>query len=185
MSLILLIDGYNIVAPVAAPGRRPDPAWLHRERQRLLDRLASHLDDALRSRCCVVFDSSRRSGDLPDRFDFRSIDVRFATDHPEADDLLEELIAAHSAPKRLAVVSSDHRVQSAANRRGATAFDAQPWLDDLLAGRLRLAPAAIPVSPPPPGECDDTAGDEKPDGAIRNDDVRGWMEAFGFDPPAS
>lgn len=181
MSLLLLIDGYNLVAPVAAPGRRPDPAWLHRERQRLLDRLASHLDAPLRSRSCVVFDSSRRPDDLPDRFDFRSIDVRFAIDHPEADDLLEELIAAHSAPKQLSVVSSDHRVQSAASRRGATAFDSQPWLDDLLAGRLRLAPAA----PPPPDQRGDGAGDEKPDGVLESDDLREWMEAFGFDPPAS
>ncbi len=49
------------------------------------------------------------------------------------------LIASHSAPKKLAVVSSDRRVQAAARRRGSLALDSQQWLDDLLDGKVRLA----------------------------------------------
>jgi len=178
MSLLLLIDGYNVVAPVAPPGRGVDPAWLQRERMRLLRRLAERLDDATRARTCVVFDATSPPLDRPSQFAFESIDVRFAVDYREADDLLEELIAAHSAPKQLAVVSSDHRVQAAGKRRGATAYDAQPWLDDLLEGRLKLA-----ASTPGTGIAGGLIEDPKPDTDISQKDLRDWMETFGFDPP--
>lgn len=140
MSLLLLIDGYNVLAPIAPPGRIVDPRWLHRERMRLLGRLASTLDESTRRKTCVVFDAASPPSDRADRFKHEGIDVRFAVEHAEADDLLEALIAAHSSPKRLAVVSSDHRVQAAARRRGATPYDSQPWLDDLIDGRVRLSP---------------------------------------------
>ena len=125
-----------------------------------------------------MFDATSPPVDRPSQFSFESIDVRFAVDYREADDLLEELIAAHSAPKQLAVVSSDHRVQAAANRRGATSYDAQPWLDDLLEGRLRLSALATGT-----GTAGGLTEDPKPDTDISQEDLRDWMEAFGFDPP--
>ncbi len=178
MSLLLLIDGYNVVAPVAPPGRHSDPAWLQRERMRLLDRLAEHLDESTRGRTCVVFDAANPPADRSRQFTHASIDVRFAVEYSEADDLLEELIAVHSAPKQLTVVSSDHRVQTAAARRGATTFDSQPWLDDLLEGRLRLAPAASAA-----GQGSDAIEDPKPDAEMTPDDLQHWLETFGFEPP--
>ena len=149
MSLLLLIDGYNVVAPIAPPrsplqsgNRSSDDGWLQRERMQLIQRLATHLSDDLCPRTCVVFDAANPPRDRPHQFRISGIDVRFAVGYPEADDLLEELIASHSAPKQLAVVSSDHRVQAAARRRNCAVFDAQPWLDDLLEGRVRLAARA-------------------------------------------
>jgi uncharacterized protein len=139
VSLLLLIDGYNVVAPVASPGRRPDPNWLQRERMSLLDRLVAHLDEQTLQRTCVVFDAANPPADRPHQFSFHGMEIEFAVDYPEADDLLEELIASHSAPKTLAVVSSDHRVQAAAKRRGAACFESQSWLDDLLDGNVGLA----------------------------------------------
>lgn len=180
MSLILLVDGYNVVAPVAPPGRMPDPHWLQRERDQLLRRLVKHLDDSVRNRTCVVFDSANPPSDRPSEFEVAGIQVRFAVDYPEADDLLEEIIAAHSAPKSLAVVSSDHRVQAAAKRRGSQTFEAQNWLDNLLDGRIGLATPPTggagqgSVSGPPGGH-----GSDKPD-AVDNDDVQRWMNDFGF-----
>ena len=35
MTLLLLIDGYNLAQPIA-PVRRPDPRWLQRSRESLL-----------------------------------------------------------------------------------------------------------------------------------------------------
>lgn len=176
MSLLLLIDGYNVVAPVAPPGRSPDAAWLRRERKRLLDRLAEHLDDDTRARTCVVFDAADPPPDRPHRFTYSTIEVRFAVGYPEADDLLEELIAVHSAPKRLAVVSSDRRVQAAAARRSCAIFDSQPWLDDLLEGRLRLARRSSGTE----FEVDDATA-EKPADAVPPEDIGTWLDLFGID----
>ncbi|MEM9588113.1 MAG: NYN domain-containing protein, partial [Planctomycetota bacterium] len=142
-SLQLLIDGYNVVAPVAAPGRGGDANWLYRERERLLNRLAEGLPRSVRSRTCVVFDAASPPRDRADRFEHQEMDVRFSAGYAEADDLLEELISQHSSPKRLIVVSSDHRIQTAAKRRGATAMDSDVWLDRLLSGRVQLASGEV------------------------------------------
>ena len=139
MSLLLLIDGYNVVSPVAPPSRNPDANWLHRERMLLIDRLTNHLDEDTRKRTCVVFDAANPPPNRPNEFSMNHITVRFAVGYPEADDLIEELIAAHHSPKQLAVVSSDHRIVAASGRRGAKCFDSQPWLDDLLDGKVCLA----------------------------------------------
>lgn len=173
VSLLLLIDGYNVIPPVAPPGRGADDHWLHRERMQLIDRLWQHLDDRVRRRTCVVFDARQPPRDRSARYELKDIRVWFAVGYPEADDLLEESIAAHSAPKQLAVVSSDHRVQAAARRRGATAFDSDVWLDQLMDGKVRLAPS---VQAKISGEGQGS-GDAKPE---VGGDVDGWMEEFGF-----
>ncbi|MFK8113743.1 MAG: NYN domain-containing protein [Rubripirellula sp.] len=175
MSLLLLVDGYNVVAPVAPPAGRADPKWLQRERMQLLQRLVEFLDAETRSRTCVVFDAANPPPDRPDQFQFHGIEVRFAIDYPEADDLLEELIAAHSAPKTLAVVSSDHRVQAFAKRRGSLALDSQAWLDDLLESRVILA---VRPKRKEQGNRDDE--DRKPPQKNDDQDVEGWMREFGF-----
>lgn len=180
----LLIDGYNVVAPVAPPrnpGSRTGPSattgnehWLQRERMQLLARLARHLDPDLCGRTCVVFDANDPPRDRPSQFRIHGIDVRFAVDHPEADDLIEEIIAGHSVPKTLTVVSSDHRVQAAAKRRGATPVDSQPWLDDLVDGKWRLVGEPAASSDPP--------SIDKPE-VQDADDVNAWLREFGFKDP--
>lgn len=198
--MLLLIDGYNLIAPVAPPGRRPrsgrgptpgrrsgrygGPAgsppnhdWLRQERRRLLNRLARNLDAELAAQTVVVFDAARPLPQHAARQRVAGLDVRFAVDHAEADDLIEELIAAHHSPKRLSVVSSDHRLQVAAARAGAVAFDSQPWLDALLEGRLLLA---IPW--PPAGAVARQAPRGKGDAVARHD-VAQWLRLFGLAPP--
>ena len=174
MSLLLLIDGYNVLAPVAPP-RNPDPQWLQRERSRLIGRLIEHLEEQVRHRTCVVFDAANPPPDRPNQFSMDGIDVRFAVGYPEADDLLEELIAAHSAPKQLAVVSSDQRVQAAARRRGCLPLDAQAWLDELLDGVVRLAVkqrrgAGQGTDPSQPAA--------KPEPS--DEDTQAWLREFGL-----
>jgi hypothetical protein len=176
-SLLLLIDGYNVVAPSVPPARRGDANWLHRERMRLIDRLVKNLDEDVRERTAVVFDAANPPSDRPNRFTVSGIDIRFAVGYAEADDLIEEMIAAHSAPKRLAVVSSDVRIQTAASRRGCTTFASDVWLDDLLEGKPQLA-----IKPPRgAGQGSDRQpGDEKPQ-AVSDEDLQQWMQDFGFD----
>lgn len=174
----LIIDGYNVVAPVAAP-RFPDPMWLHRERMQLVERLAAHLDEETRPRTCVVFDAANPPPDRPSHFEMHGMTVRFAVDHPEADDLIEEMIASHSAPKSLAVVSSDQRIQTAARRRGAAVFDSQAWLDRLMDGKVDLAVSRPPLEN---DEAAESGNHFKPD-LVEGTDVEHWMREFGFDNP--
>lgn len=138
MTLLLLIDGYNLAQPIA-PVRRPDPRWLQRSRESLLRDLCKHLPETVREQTCVVFDAADPPRNRPSTFAHDGIEVRFAVGYPSADDLLEEIIQAHPTPKRLAVISSDHRIQIAARRRRAVWFDSEPWMDDLTDDRIRLA----------------------------------------------
>jgi predicted RNA-binding protein with PIN domain len=154
MSIVLLIDGYNVIGPVAPPGRGATTDWLQVERLRLLDRLVEHLSEPIRSRTLVVFDAKAPPRDRPSRFNQQGIEVWFAVDYPEADDLLEEIIVQHPVPKNLTVVSSDHRIQTAARRRRAGCFDADQWMDQLLDGHAQLVkypktktPKTVPPQP--------------------------------------
>ncbi len=174
MSLLLLIDGYNVLAPVAPPGRNSDPNWLQRERNQLVRRLVQQLNEVVRKRTCVVFDAANPPRDRPSEFKVEGVQVRFAVNYPEADDLLEQIIASHTAPKRLAVVSSDHRVQAAGKRRGCQTFDSQPWFDELIDGRVLLATRQSSGA----GQGTEM-GSDKPD-SIDDGDVQQWMNDFGF-----
>lgn len=176
--MLILIDGYNVIAPVAAPGRSPPSDWLHTERMQLLKRLARQLDPQLASRTHVIFDSAAPPHRGADAFEIDGIHVRFAVDHDQADDLIEELIAAHHSPKQLTVVSSDHRLQVAARRAGAVAFDAQPWLDALLDGKLMLATTWPPVSGS--AEASSTAADLAKPQSVDEAEVQEWIRRFGI-----
>ena len=187
MPLRLLIDGYNVISPTAPP-RISDTLWLHRERMSLVHRLIKRLPPALCDQTCVVFDAKNPPRDRSSRFSCQGIDIRFAVNYPEADDLLEEIIAANHHPKQLTVVSSDHRVQSACKRRGATSFDSQPWLDDVLAGKLPLA-KGIREKFLRTEEADreeaDGAGQGRGSKSIGNleaKEIEQWMQAFDSDP---
>lgn len=168
----LLVDGYNVIAPTAPPQNREDPRWLDIQRRRLLDRLADHLPDDVRTRTCVVFDAKNPPAGVTDRLVHREIHVRFAVGYDEADDLIEALITQHSAPKRLMVVSSDHRISTFAARRQAATSEAESWFDDLLEGNPVLA-FPLPARPREdkvPERLDDAFGT-----------VEEWLEKFSTD----
>ncbi|MEM6690309.1 MAG: NYN domain-containing protein [Planctomycetota bacterium] len=176
-SLWLLIDGYNVIAPTAPP-RYPTPDWLRRERKSLLDRLAEHLDEETCRRCCVVFDAADPPPGRESRIIHHGIDVRFAVDFPEADDLVEAIIAAHSAPKTLTVISGDRRLQEAARRRNCNHEESQTWFDDVLDGKIRLSPHLKR------GRTSVNGGQgrapSKPEAGLPNDEVQDWLDEFGI-----
>ena len=162
----LLIDGYNLMHVAGILGRGAGPGSLQRSRLALLNFLAESLDPRELPRTTVVFDSHNAPWGLPRSLQHRGITVRFAAQYEEADDLIEELITADSAPRRLVVVSSDHRLQRAARRRRAKAADSDVWYAELVRSRRerQQVSADVPARPAVP---------------LLEEDVNYWLRQFG------
>lgn len=148
MRVDLLIDGYNLLHAAGLAKPRYAPGDLHRRRARLLQKLADLLDPAVLSRATVVFDAHRDPPTEIPPEPSRSLTVLFAPPHQEADDMIEELLAKHSVPKQVLVVSSDHRLQKAARRRGASAIDSDLFLEQLEEDHERTPDRQAPADTP-------------------------------------
>jgi len=139
---------------------------LERSRLALLNFLAESLPTEELPRTTVVFDAGEAPWGQPRSTRHRGIRVRFASGYESADAQIEELIARHTHPKRLVVVSSDHRIQRAARRRRAEAIDSDRWYADVCrqrAERNRAQPEQ-PARPPVP---------------LLAEDVEYWVRQFG------
>ena len=163
--MALLIDGYNLLHVTGIFGGGSAAGSFHRSRQALVNFLAASIDGRHRKHAVIVFDAADAPPGLPDTVDHQGLTIRYARGYPDADSLLEELIAAHHAPRRLTVVSSDHRVQRAARRRRAKAVDSEQWYADLLAKRRRRNKSK-------PAEF------SKPEGVLDPAEVAYWLEKF-------
>jgi uncharacterized protein len=139
MSVRILIDGYNLLFQSGLGGRGRGPGWIVQARAQLIAFLHQQLHPQWASATTVVFDRSQGRNPQHDFVSAAGIQVLFATDHPEADDMIEELIAQHSAPKSLIVVSSDLRVRRKAITRRAQSLDSETFLRNLESGDFLLA----------------------------------------------
>jgi uncharacterized protein len=166
----LLIDGYNVLHLVGLLGGGLGPGGLERARGRLLGLLAGSLEPEERARTTVVFDAHHAPPGAPATAEHRGLTVRYAVGYPDADTLIEELIRTDSAPKQLTVVSSDHRIRRAAERRGATSLDAETWYDGLLARRSGAGRGVGQPSDQQPA---------KPTGGPSPEEVDYWLGEFG------
>jgi predicted RNA-binding protein with PIN domain len=145
-----LIDGYNLMFADGLPAQRPGPDAFRKVRQRFLDRLARGLGPFEASQTTVVFDAADHPADLPAVTMYKGMTIVFAVDDEDADARIERLIAQHSAPKTLRVVSTDRRIRTATARRKAQAMTADEFLgflDDRK--RIRPTPPAPPMSKGP------------------------------------
>lgn len=154
----ILIDGYNLLnaTDLEAPRVSSRITELERARNALLDFLAETLAARDCAATTVVFDATAAPPGLPRAFEYRGIAVRFAPRSAEADDLIEQLIAAHHSPKQLTVVSSDHRIHRAARRRRARAVDSEVWFREMVrCGSRADSPAGqstVAEKPQPAGD---------------------------------
>jgi predicted RNA-binding protein with PIN domain len=164
----LLIDGYNLLHASGIFGRGRGPGGFERSRFALLNFVAESMDESERTTVTVVFDAAGAPPGLPASMTHRDVQVRFAKGYASADELLEELIRADSVPRKLTVVSSDHRIQRAAHRRRATAVDSDVWFHDAQRRRASRNLKSVPkVSPP---------------GAVTADEVEYWLRQFEEKP---
>jgi hypothetical protein len=164
--MALLIDGYNLLHASGILPRGIGPGTLERARAALLNFLAESLEpDELRL-ATAVFDAREAPRGLPRIVDHRGLRVHFAPNPGDADELIEQLILADHSPRRLIVVSSDHRLQRAAKRRRATPIDSDIWYTEIL--RRRIARQKLPVGDVP-----------KPPGPLSESEVSYWLGKFG------
>lgn len=162
----LLIDGYNLLNVTGLFGHGRGPATLERSRYALLNFLAGAIAPDELASTTIVFDAKDAPPGLPRAMKYQGLSVKFAAEYEDADDLIEELIRADAAPRRLTVVSSDHRIQRAARRRKAMAVDSEPWYAELVRHH-RAGPQSAAVS------------DVKPRAPLSDEEVRWWLKQFG------
>ncbi len=150
--MALLIDGYNLLHASGILPRGVGPSTLERARGALLNFLVESLEpDELRG-ATAVFDARTAPPGLPRIVDHRGLRVHFALQiRAIADELIEKLILADSSPRKLIVVSSDHRLQRAARRRRATPIDSDVWYAEVLKRRIARQKPAVIDAPKPPG----------------------------------
>ena len=144
----LIVDGYNLMHAAGLARATYGPGDLAKKRHELLVRLARRLSAEERSRCTVVFDAIDAPPNLPRRHKHGEVTVIFAEPGHEADEVIEALITEHSAPRRLTVVSSDHRLQNAIRRRRGQCVDSDLFLKKIESPQRQIRPAPTTSSNP-------------------------------------
>jgi uncharacterized protein len=148
-SMALLIDGYNLLHVTDIFGSAVgSETTLHATRQALLAFLAAAIEAKTRRETTIVFDAAGAPPGLPSTMSHEDMSIQFARRHSSADELIEEFIETFHAPRSLIVVSSDHRVQRAARRRGAAYVDSERWYTDIKSSRHLSSRGAQPSAKP-------------------------------------
>ena len=125
----LIIDGYNLMYAAGIIPLGAGPGGLERSRVALLDFIAESVVDSELATTIVVFDAAAAPPGLPGTIRHRGVTVHFSRGYNDADELIEELIQKSNTPRKLTVVSSDHRLQRAARAarpRPSTAIAGMP-----------------------------------------------------------
>lgn len=134
-----IIDGYNLIFQCGLQSATTDAEMLRRARGRLLNEILASVSNSFARTITVVFDAAERpllaKGN---KETVGGVKVLFADEYDDADSMIEHLIAKHSVPRKLTVVSSDHRLHKAALRRRATPIDSDVWYERLMSGRWKV-----------------------------------------------
>jgi uncharacterized protein len=170
--MLWLIDGYNLMhAAGAVASKGAGGAAFQRKRRQFLNHLAHALGGERARETTVVFDANSPPADFDLETTYKGLNLIFALGDESADARIEQLIAAHTAPRSLTVVSTDRRVRRAATRRKARSVTADAFLDELdRLGRKRAreAPAETPSSSRPPDR----------DAPLSADETAYWLSEF-------
>jgi predicted RNA-binding protein with PIN domain len=169
-SRFLIIDGYNLLYAAGMGRASYGPGDLERCRRQLQNFLVDKLTAAELSRASVIFDARLPPPDAPRLQMHGSLRILFATPHGDADLFIEELLAAHSSPKQVTLVSSDHRLQKVARNRRAKHIDSEVFFDDLERRRPRGKSDASHLS---------QEAAQKMAGGLSETEVAYWLAMFG------
>jgi predicted RNA-binding protein with PIN domain len=164
----LLVDGYNLChalgllqAKAGSPARA-GPHELEKARLQLLGRLAAVCGD--KDAVTVVFDAAGAlPGSTADDW-HQGVHILYAQ-RRSADDLIEDLIAHDSDPRRLTVISDDRRLRQAARHRHCEVWGSEQFEAEMARHQRRRIEQARPPQ-------------DKPE-AVSERDRQLWLEAFG------
>lgn len=167
----LLVDGYNLLFGQGwASQKQNSHPDLQRGRETLVSQLAARTTIEQRPFIWIVFDSLDAPSHLSSTLQMRDMEVLFSREWASADELLQQILASHSNPKSVVVISSDHSVQRKAISRGATPFDQDDWIEAIQTAfdsSKRNDPEAKPT---------EQGKDRLVSGKERDE----WMKRFGF-----
>ncbi len=166
----ILIDGYNLLFQSQLVGKGRGRNWLPAARGRLVKLLHDRLTAQELSTTQIVFDAPR-VGPAPKIDPAASlVNIVYAVDHAEADDLLEEIIRQHPTPKQLTVVSSDLRIRRCAQAQRAVSLGAEQFLKGLeRRSASTVADQAQTIS--------SDQGDEPP-AILSEEEIAYWLREF-------
>ena len=171
----VIIDGYNLMHAAGFARQRYGPGGLERAREQFLRALIAMVTPEMQPRTTVVFDAFDSPGNENRQSRRESVTVLFAGAGGDADSLIEQLIADHSAPRQVRVVSDDRRLKRAAQKRKARSWSSLDYWEKLVghAERRSQQPRESEVAP------------EKFVGEPAPSEVRHWLKVFGSIIPKS
>lgn len=126
-----IIDGYNLMYAAGYARERYGPGEFEKLRHRFLVMVGNALSSEERQRTTIVFDAAQAPPTAAASTSVKGMRVIFAVDADDADAAIERLIARHSAPRQIVVVSSDRRLQKAARRRRGRFLSSEEFLRQL------------------------------------------------------
>jgi len=171
--MLWLIDGYNLMhAKGAISGKEPGLKAFLLKRRRFLTVLADAMGVEMARETTVVFDANSPPSDFDVETSYKGLTLIFALGDENADARIERLIAQHSAPKSLTVVSTDHRIRRAATRRKARVLTADQFLDLIERPRGQEKPAGSTDARPSSHVVDR-------DLPLSSHEAAYWLEKFG------
>jgi len=158
--MAVIIDGYNLLRTV----EKIDEDF-QSNCDILMCRMLSQYLKRVRAQGCIVFDGIGPR-DKTEFYKLDNLEVLFTGPDSDADSVIEDKIAADSAPKRLIVVSSDRRLRRAAAKRKAIAVKSdQFWLSVISQLQRKRKPSPEPRA--------------KHDG-ITDSETDQWLDMFGL-----
>ncbi len=165
--MAIIIDGYNLLHAANIVAEGLGKYSLEKSRRSVLRAVAALLSAKERGSTTVVFDGKDAPPGLTKVAEFAGMTVLFSEPGTEADDLIEELIQSSTVPRRLTVVSGDHRLHRAARRRQATAIDSDVWYQQRYRDRQRKRERGASPNP------------DQNDKKLSKEEVADWMDEFG------
>jgi predicted RNA-binding protein with PIN domain len=119
-------------------------------------------------RIVVVCDGMVKPG-TPSASPVASVELIYSGSSKSADDVIMEMTAANSAPRRLYVVTDDREIQKAVKRRKAQVIGTSAFIRALASSR-------------PEGSRIDSTTRHRP--TLPEGEVNQWLKEFGIDPNA-
>jgi predicted RNA-binding protein with PIN domain len=158
---MIIIDGHNLLHSIV---KLSDEAESINDVK--LCWIISRYLRAIRKQGKIIFDGTGPRD--KSQFDnIANLEVLFAGLGSDADTIIENMIKANTAPKRLSIVSSDRRLREAARTRRATAVKSEVFWDNLQKQLKRKKPVKEP---------------EAKRVGLSESETRQWLEFFGIEP---